>query len=72
MLTAPRQLNAVTEYVTRGNEAQLTDPAFRKELTSWIRFNPREALRTKDGLSGRTGGKPLSRGGWRSWSSAWC
>jgi hypothetical protein len=58
ILTTRAQLNAVTEYVTRGNEAQLTDPAFRKELVSWIRFNPGEALRAADGLSGRTAGQP--------------
>lgn len=58
ILTARPQLDSVTEYVTRGNEAQLTDPAFRNELVSWIRFNPAEALRTGDGLSGRTGGQP--------------
>lgn len=58
ILTARPQLESVIEYVTRGNEVQLTDPAFRKELVSWIRFNPREALRTDDGLSGRTGGQP--------------
>jgi hypothetical protein len=58
ILTARPQLDSVTEYVTRGNAAQLTDPAFRNELISWIRFNPGEALRTGDGLSGRTSGQP--------------
>lgn len=58
ILTAPPDLNSVTEYVTRGNHAQLSDPAFRKELVSWIRFNPGAALRTGDGISGRTGGNP--------------
>lgn len=58
ILTTRPQLDAVTEYVTRGNVAQLTDTAFRKELISWIRFNPSAALRTGDGLSGRTGGQP--------------
>jgi hypothetical protein len=52
------QLDAVIEYVTRGNESQLNEPAFRKELVSWIRFNPGDALRTGDGLSGRTSGQP--------------
>jgi len=57
-LTARPQMDAVIEYVTRGNESQLTDPAFRKELVSWIRFNPGDALRTGDGLSGCTSGQP--------------
>jgi hypothetical protein len=58
LLTARVQLDAVTEYVTQGNRAQLGDPAFRAELVSWIRFNPAEALRTGDGLSGRASGQP--------------
>ena len=58
ILTARPQLDSVTEYATLGNEAQLTDPDFRRELVSWIRFNPSEALRSGDGLSGRTTGQP--------------
>jgi len=57
-LTARPQVDAVIEYVTRGNESQLNDPAFRKELVSWMRFNPGDALRTGDGLSGRSSGQP--------------
>ena len=52
------QLDAITEYVTCGNQAQLSDAAFRNELTAWLRFNPGEALRTGDGLCGRTAGRP--------------
>ena len=58
MLTSDTEKNAVIDYVTRGNLAQLSDPAFRRELVSWIRFNPAEALRQGDGLAGRTGGQP--------------
>lgn len=58
VLTSRPQLDSVTEFVTRGNQEQLADPAFRKELISWIRFNPGEAVRTGDGLSGRTSGQP--------------
>lgn len=58
LLTARTQLDAVTEYVTQGNRAQLADPAFRAELVSWIRFDPAEALRNGDGLAGRTTGQP--------------
>jgi hypothetical protein len=58
LLTARAQLDAVTEYVTQGNRAQLADRAFRDELVSWIRFNPGEALRAGDGLAGRTAGQP--------------
>jgi len=58
MLLSEAQKDAVIDYVTRGNLAQLTDRAFRDELVSWIRFNPGEAIRTGDGLSGRTSGQP--------------
>jgi hypothetical protein len=58
MLLSEAQKDAVIDYVTRGNFAQLTDRAFRDELVSWIRFNPGEAIRTGDGLSGRTSGQP--------------
>lgn len=58
MLLSEAQKEAVIDYVTRGNLAQLSDHAFRDELVSWIRFNPCEAIRTGDGLSGRTSGQP--------------
>lgn len=58
MLLSEAQKGAVIDYVIRGNFDQLTDRAFRDELVSWIRFNPSEAIRTGDGLSGRTSGQP--------------
>lgn len=58
LLTSAAEREAVTEYVTRGNWVQLSDPAFRDELVSWIRFHPNEALRKGDGLAGRTAGHP--------------
>jgi nitroreductase len=58
VLTSDAQKDAVADYVNRGNAVQLTDPAFRDELVSWIRFNPAQALRSGDGLAGRTSGQP--------------
>lgn len=58
MLLSAVQKNAVVDYVTQGNVSQLSDRAFRDELVSWIRFNPGEAMRRGDGLSGRTSGQP--------------
>ena len=58
ILSSDAEKNAVIDYVTRGNIAQLTDRAFRKELIDWIRFNPVEAMRKGDGLAGRTSGQP--------------
>lgn len=59
LLLSQDEKEAVIDYVTRGNIAQLSDRAFRHELVSWIRFNPREAMRTGDGLAGRTTNKPV-------------
>lgn len=58
MLSSKAQKDSVIDYVTRGNIAQLTDQVFLDELVSWIRFNPREALDTRDGLAGRANGQP--------------
>lgn len=58
LLTEPGGVSAVIDDVSQGNAQQLTDPAFRRELISWIRFNPTAAMRSNDGLAGRTGGQP--------------
>jgi hypothetical protein len=58
LVTAAEQLEAISRLVERGNLTQLTDRAFRRELTSWIRFNPSTAVRTRDGLAGRVSGQP--------------
>lgn len=49
---------AIAELVRAGNAMQLGDPAFRKELAAWLRFNDRAALRTGDGLTSRAAGHP--------------
>ncbi|MFF0903276.1 UNVERIFIED_CONTAM: hypothetical protein RF653_06340 [Kocuria sp. CPCC 205316] len=56
--TEPGQLAAVAEHVTSGDLVQLNGTAFRRELLSWIRFSPAAALRSRDGLAGRTTGRP--------------
>ncbi len=58
MLTTPNAIATVLDYVVQGNTAQMNNPAFMRELKSWIRFNDQEASRTGDGLSGRTTGNP--------------
>lgn len=58
MLTQPDQMETVLNYVVQGNTAQLNNPAFVKELKSWIRFNDSEAEQKGDGLSSRTSGNP--------------
>jgi hypothetical protein len=51
-------LTAMAEVVADGNVVQLRDGDFRRELLSWIRFNPTAALRSGDGLAGRCTGNP--------------
>lgn len=40
----------LTDMIVAGNNAQLADPAFMRELTDWIRFDAGEALAQRDGL----------------------
>jgi hypothetical protein len=54
----PKELNMVVEYVDRGNLSQFADRAFVNELTTWIRFNQKEALATLDGLYSPCSGNP--------------
>jgi hypothetical protein len=58
MITDPDRLESIAGLVAEGDMAQLTDRPFRRELLSWIRFNPSAALRTGDGLAGRCTGNP--------------
>jgi hypothetical protein len=58
VLTDASHLAGVADLVERGNVAQLTDRSFRGELVRWVRFDPRAALRTRDGLAGRVNGQP--------------
>lgn len=60
LITARAQINQIRDLVVAGNHAQLLDPAFMRELKSWIRFNPAQAMTTGDGLfSVATGNPPL-------------
>jgi hypothetical protein len=60
LLTDASQREAVLEQVIAGNSAQMDDPAFIKELERWIRFNPTQALQTRDGLFGPCSGNRTS------------
>ena len=48
----------VRDLVIAGNTTQLSDPAFMRELKSWLRFNRRAAMTRGDGLYGATTGSP--------------
>jgi hypothetical protein len=56
--TSPADIEPIAELVDAGNRRQLGDRAWRSELLEWVRFNPAEALRRRDGLAGRVNGQP--------------
>lgn len=58
ILSGADQRERVAEYVAAGNTAQYADPDWVKELTAWIRFSSREAIRAGDGLYGPVMGSP--------------
>lgn len=58
LLTEPAAMAQVLEVIVQANTAQIADPAFIKELKTWIRFNGPEAVRTRDGLYSATSGNP--------------
>jgi hypothetical protein len=59
LLTERRQIDQITDMVVAGNSVQMNDPAFVRELKSWIRFSAREAMSTGDGLFGGASGNPV-------------
>lgn len=58
LLTGTPALEQTAEYVAAGNTAQFADPAWRRELQHWVRFNARSARSTGDGLYGPSMGNP--------------
>ena len=58
LLEGSSALETVSDFVRRGNEAQLADADFRRELAHWIRFNPQTALERRDGLASMVMGRP--------------
>lgn len=59
LITDRAQMTQVRDLVIAGNSAQMADVAFMRELKSWLRFNPRQALKTGDGLFSATTGNPV-------------
>ncbi len=58
LLTESRPMERILELVVAGNSVQMADAAFVRELKSWVRFNPRAAMQSADGLFGATTGNP--------------
>jgi hypothetical protein len=58
LITGLPAVERVLDFVVQANTAQIADPAFVRELKTWIRFNGSEAVRTRDGLYSGTTGNP--------------
>jgi hypothetical protein len=58
LITERPAVERVLDYIVQANSAQMADPAFVRELKTWIRFNGREAARKRDGLYSATTGNP--------------
>jgi hypothetical protein len=58
LITDAGKREAVLDHLIQGNNYQMDDSAFVKELRDWIRFNPAQALETGDGLFSKCSGNP--------------
>jgi nitroreductase len=58
LITDRPQMDRVRDLVLAGNSAQLGDAAFVRELKQWLRFSPRHAIKTGDGLFSLSSGSP--------------
>ncbi len=66
LITDRRQIDRVRDLVVAGNSAQIADAAFITELKKWLRFSPRQAMETGDGLfSAASGNSTLPA--WLGW-----
>lgn len=59
LITERTKIDQVRDLVLAGNSRQMGDPAFLRELKSWLRFNPRQALETGDGLYSAASDNPI-------------
>jgi hypothetical protein len=58
LITEPRAMASVLDFVVQGNTAQMRDPAFVRELKQWMRFNGAQAAESGDGLFSACSGNP--------------
>ena len=58
LMTDRPAMERVLDHVVEANTAQMADPAFVKELKTWIRCNGADAVRTGDGLFSVSSGNP--------------
>lgn len=58
LITERRGMDRVRDLVLSGNDTQMANPAFMRELVGWLRFNPSQALEAGDGLYSVASGNP--------------
>jgi hypothetical protein len=58
LITAPVQMERIRDLVVAGNSAQMQNSAFMRELKTWMRFSPRRAMQSGDGLFSAVSGNP--------------
>lgn len=59
LLTRRAEIGKVRDLVVAANGVQMADPAFVSELKRWLRFNPRSAMASGDGLFSAASGNPV-------------
>jgi hypothetical protein len=59
LITDRQTLRRLRDLVIAGNTAQMADQRFIAELKQWLRFNPRTALTSGDGLYSGASGSPV-------------
>lgn len=58
IITDQPRMDRIRDLVLAGNSAQTADRAFVRKLKSWLRFSPRNAIETGDGLYSVASGNP--------------
>lgn len=58
LLTEKARIAKARDLIVAANDRQMTDTAFMDELRRWIRFNPKAAMRSGDGLFSAASGNP--------------
>ena len=58
LITQKPLMERILDLIVAANSAQISDPAFMRELKSWIRFNAASAVATGDGLYAACSGNP--------------
>lgn len=58
LITQRSTMDQVRDLVIAGNDFQMADPGFIRELKDWLRFSPSAAMKSGDGLYAPASGNP--------------